>query len=499
MCTLSANFPDYDHQHPFWNRDRFDILTEAANPNCWKLDDPQWVKERKAKWKRLAGVLKSTRLGWSATDTQFYGEYFLTGKYLLLRQPEPGYYQEVSKDWSLFYLMFHPLQTEESLLVLAEILARVNSYNKEHFYQTRLRDLHETYQLYPEVLEAGMDTYVRVLWGRDEAEYRLRDWDDVTFHGVLSAVFNQAINPNFFDEVENQHRIDYCFAHVDKFDWSKFGFQDYELTQLATIAHYERIDPFRDVNPERHARAWQLVNHLRAKLNDPGCVDAELAARWADAKSDAARFWNHSRLERDYPVLGRLRYAEGELQAQRANDGLGGWYRSDRAGVLNTFAAHIDRSAWKLDDPEWMAQREKAWKKLSRAVGSPGIFLMSDGFGLEVYRNYFLRGELTGEGWNAQQLWQSLRWGIEPLLFFHPDQSEANLKKLAMELMPLLLGGELVKVPCLLVSVDFDRVDSTVQKSVFGFDIGERYRRVLSIFDEYLVPLVVIKPKRRLP
>ena len=445
MCTINTDIPPYDHSHPFWDREWTSILTEVANPNCWKLDDPDWVKERKAKWKRIVKVIQSMEIIWSATDTKLYGEYYLTGSFRYWDGGAPGYEKCVHNKSPLLFLMFHPQQDEESLLALNQLYSRVTSKNKTALWYDRIDDhIHTAYQLCPEVLEAGMATYVRVLWGRDEAEYRQRDWEQVVFSGMLNAVFEQAVNPNIFDEVQYQYLIDYCFAHVDKFDWNKYGFNDYKRTQLATIAHYERIDPFRDVNPERHARAWQLVNHLRAKLNDPGCVDAELAARWAEAKNDAARFWDNGRLERDYPVLARLRYAHEELKPLSASDGLAGWYK-DKRTLLSQLGQCVDTSAWKLNDSKWVAAREKLWKEVCAGFARRrpyGPELLTSGYGLDVYQDYFLRGELTGEGWNAAQLWQALRWDSQPFLLFHPDQSEANLKQQLGHFLSVISDGQ---------------------------------------------------------
>ncbi|MCL1039007.1 hypothetical protein L2750_17900 [Shewanella submarina] len=452
MRMINTEIPPYDRKHPFWARDCYyelveRAMTKFANPTSWKLDDPEWVKQRKVKWKRIAEAFKAVpERAFPAFDIKLYGEYFLTGRYREADLAKDKYF----RGSGIIYAALHPDQSEEVLIALVELYSRVSSQHKsfgkrENFFGSSISS-DRIFMAYPychEVLEAGIETWVRVTMGRNQQEYQARLQGKSEFDQNLMICFNLMINPDYFAETPEQYLADHILTNIDSFDWEKGWIVNYVDSYLILVAHYERVDPFKGVDPERHARAWRIVNTLRKRFNETD--DAILGPKWVKANTLEACFGENSikpEEEEDFPALARLRYSDEERPLRITEDGFAGWYQ-DWATILNQIGQNLDTSAWHLDDADWVAQRQQRWKQVRKWLLE--YFYKHT---LDVYEGYFLRGELTGEGWSTEQLWISREEKtLFPFLLFHPDHSMKSLRRVYNYLLSVLCQGKACKIP----------------------------------------------------
>ncbi|MDP5188372.1 hypothetical protein [Rheinheimera baltica] len=94
----------------------------------------------------------------------------------------------------------------------------------------------------------------------------------------------------------------------------------------------------------------------------------------------------------------------------------------------------VDKSAWKLDDKAWVKARKAQWADLSKKLkaSDENRHSLLTPKTISFWKHYFLNCELP----STEGLLTFKNLDINPffILWFHPDQSEANLRQLMSQL-----------------------------------------------------------------
>lgn len=89
---------------------------------------------------------------------------------------------------------------------------------------------------------------------------------------------------------------------------------------------------------------------------------------------------------------------------------------------LEQFVNILNKDEWQLGNPDWVKQRHKDWKNLSKTLREMGSFAPKD---VRYYKSYYLTGELPEIKDELKDLPEQADCTI--LLFLHPLQTEANI------------------------------------------------------------------------
>ncbi|MBU2115208.1 MAG: hypothetical protein KKE94_15695 [Gammaproteobacteria bacterium] len=107
----------------------------------------------------------------------------------------------------------------------------------------------------------------------------------------------------------------------------------------------------------------------------------------------------------------------------------------------------VDKSAWKLDDKAWVKARKAQWAELSKKLKARDktTLPLLESRTTNYWKSYFLSGELA----STEHMVSLIGLEISPfyILWFHPDQSEANLRQLLLRLIEIFeIGGWDVRI-----------------------------------------------------
>lgn len=107
----------------------------------------------------------------------------------------------------------------------------------------------------------------------------------------------------------------------------------------------------------------------------------------------------------------------------------------------------VDSSVWKLEDKAWVKARKAQWAEMSKKLkGRDKTTLpLLENRTINYWKSYFLSGELA----STEHLVSSIGLEINPffIMWFHPDQSEPNLRQLLLRLIEIFeIGGWDVRI-----------------------------------------------------
>lgn len=284
------------------------MLNERINKSAWLLEDKQWVKERNQKWKKLASFLRKGPM--RASDVKYYQTYYLTG---VLPKPEDDFShpQELN---AVTFMMLHADQSEANLRSVYKHFIDVYSTGDcddesigffNGLFSTH-RDITSLTNGFKDIVNGQEELYIKILYGESETEFKLRhiSKDSQLFIWLCSSmmlILDESVYENHLD----QYLIDFFFLAVEKTDFKRRGrFQDDFPRFLQVIAYYELLDPFKNVNELRYQKAWKVVNHLRARFNDPELYPP-LKERWEFANTKEGRLTTY-KFNHEYPILEKL-------------------------------------------------------------------------------------------------------------------------------------------------------------------------------------------------
>ncbi|GGI90312.1 hypothetical protein GCM10007978_29900 [Shewanella hanedai] len=285
-------------------------LNDKINKDAWLLDDKQWVAERKKRWRRLSAFLRKGVI--RPKDVKYYQTFFLTG---LLHKPDDEF-EYPHELCALILMILHPDQSEENLRGIYKY--NVTLFNKgecdddsvDFFYRSifgSARDLTNLEGGYRDIFHGQEELYVKILYGDNEDEYKLRrkSRGDQNFSSLCSSMMEFILEESAYENEFRQYLIDFSFLAVEKTDFKERGrMQDDMPRFLQTIAHYELLDPFKNVNELRYDRAWKVVNHLRDRFNEPNLYPP-LKELWEFAKTKEGRLTEY-KFSHEYPILEKL-------------------------------------------------------------------------------------------------------------------------------------------------------------------------------------------------
>ncbi|WP_111978176.1 hypothetical protein [Algibacillus agarilyticus] len=283
-------------------------VAKLIDTSAWRLDDKEWVKNRKAKWRELSKVIKQDKK-MSAKDVNSYKNYYLTGQ--LDGAESDRNYKEFNP---IICMMFHADQTEKGLTKVFEDCAFFRSELSFSRYIEFFKRMSPTMSLglnEQGYLDGNEAIYCKLLYGETEEQFsKLRESrNDLIFPAFCSASNSILLDQKYYIHSYYKYLLDFSFycSNIVDYSWGRVSEEVDQFLQL--IAYYEQLDPFKEVDEERYQAAWSLVNQVREKLQRENLPD-ELKTRWQYAQTPEGKAQEYEYYQERYPLLKQLTKSE---------------------------------------------------------------------------------------------------------------------------------------------------------------------------------------------
>ncbi|AWB66257.1 hypothetical protein C2869_07350 [Saccharobesus litoralis] len=282
--------------------DTINKLNEIINKSAWLVEDKEWIKNRKTKWRDLSRALKQDKK-MSSKELAFYKSYYITG-FL-----DAQVYESRCPDlYTLYLMMFHADQNESSL---------TNLYLQLVGYLCDERSLiGEFCRIQPSVslghsekgyFDGKESVYCKLLYGETASDFSstMEANSSLFFVGFCQESIELLLSENSYIHSIYFYLVDFSFYTAINTEFERAPNHVYISQFLQLIVAYEQLDPFKDSDLERHTSAWRLVKAVREKLQQSNLPD-KLREMWEFTQTEKGKTQRFEYFQDRYPILKQL-------------------------------------------------------------------------------------------------------------------------------------------------------------------------------------------------